>query len=363
MTDVHEFVIFSDHHAHNHKYGAVRRELVREQSTVHNSRLLDSVAVINEIAEYVKNNNINTTIFAGDLFHTRGNVPTDVYNLTYEAVRGIPSEVIMIPGNHDYADRDGKIHSLEPFKDVTTVHDTPFTEARFAKNVKPAYFHFVPYSDVKNKVVQDISNLKTVPGHVNILIGHAGIQGAKVGSDYVLVNDSDMEITDIDLTRFTACFFGHFHKHQMLARNAWYVGASHQHNWGDAGCRRGFLHVTIRDGKTTIKQIESSAPKFVNISSLEEFDIHSNNFVRLHMDVPTDSKLEQYTKKLGFPQKLEVISPAEEGGVADEDNVFDLDVNTLIPSHLVSYWNTLHGREDSLAKLGLEILAEAEVKS
>jgi len=361
MTDVHEFVIFSDHHAHNHKYGAVRRELVRgNQSTVHNSRLLDSVAVINEIAEYVKNNNIRTTIFAGDLFHTRGTVPTDVYNLTYEAVRGIPGEVIMIPGNHDFADRDGKVHSLEPFKDMMAVYDVPWSCSGYGD--LSICFHFVPYSDIKGKIVKDIAELPIVPGIPNVLIGHAGIQGAKVGSDYVLVNDSDMEITDIDLTRFTACFFGHFHKHQMLARNAWYVGATHQHNWGDAGCRRGFLHVTIRDGKTLIKQIESSAPKFVNISSLEEFDINSNNFVRLHMDVPTDAKLEQYTKKLGYPQKIEVISPAEEG-VADEDNVFDLDINTLIPSHLVSYWNTLHGRDDSLAKLGLEILAEAEVKS
>lgn len=363
---MHEMILFSDHHAHNHKYGARRREYDDgRKATIHNSRLLDSVEVLHEIDEYARQHNISTLVFCGDLFHTRGSVPTDVMNLTHNAIQKMASDgqhLWMIPGNHDFADREGNIHSLEVFKkDYDSefniyVHDTP-SSCLAGESLQ---FHFAPYSDDKQTLMEAIDWFDMDPNRANILFAHLGVQGALVGSNYVLVNDSDVSLREVDLSRFDACFFGHFHKHQVLSRNAWYIGATHQHNWGDSGDWRGFLHVKVDDGKVSIKKIETSAPKFVNLVLEDEGD-YSNDYVRLHADIESETLREKHFQRLGCPKRFEVVgSGFIEDEVEDEDGGYAFDADVIVPSNLVKFWNTLQGREDKQSALGLELLAEAE---
>lgn len=45
----------------------------------------------------------------------------------------------------------------------------------------------------------------------------------------------------------------------------YYVGAPAQHNWGDSGLERGYLHVILESGQPpSVQFIESSAPKFIS---------------------------------------------------------------------------------------------------
>ena len=59
-----EFLVFSDHHAHNFSYGATRTKRSRG---FYNSRLVSSVEVLGEIKKYAEDHDIDTILFGGDL--------------------------------------------------------------------------------------------------------------------------------------------------------------------------------------------------------------------------------------------------------------------------------------------------------
>lgn len=359
----HDVLLFSDHHAHNHSYKSSRLEH-HILPGIYNSRLLDACDVLYEIAEYVKDNKIKTVIFAGDLFHVRENVPMDVLSATHAAIRAIANaheevDLIMIPGNHDYSDRLGKIHSLKVFKDVSfvTILDKPTSYFQIDKYGDRINFYFVPYSDFKQDYLDAFEGFSTSTD-TNVLIAHAGIQGAMVGADYVLIGDNDLSINEIPLDKFDACFFGHYHKHQQLAKNAWYIGATHQHNWGDVGCRRGFLHVTLEDNKApVIKQIETSAPKFIKINDKDQdtSDIRPCDFVKVMypMDKKTFEKLPSEHAEL-VPTQVVNLNTLNDEQIIPEDS--------LNPYAMVSHWVKNMGKDEESENLGKELLKEAEEK-
>ena len=101
----------------------------------------------------------------------------------------------------------------------------------------------------------------------NILLGHFGIQGAEVGSNYVMTSSDLISLRDIPVGDFDQVFLGHFHKPQKLAENVRFVGATHQHNWGDTGQERGvWIWETGIDGHGP-RFIPITAPKFITVSS------------------------------------------------------------------------------------------------
>ncbi len=353
----HDVLLFSDHHAHNHSYKSSRLEH-HILPGIYNSRLLDSCDVLYEIAQYVKDNQIKTVVFAGDLFHVRGEGSYDCITAVYTAIMAIANvceNLIMVPGNHDYSDREGKIHALRIFIGVPniTVVDKPKTLLEDG-----VAWHLLPYSDFKQDYKDGLAGFGNKEGFVNILIGHAGIQGAMVGADYVLIGDSDLSINEIPLDKFDACFFGHYHKHQQLAKNAWYIGATHQHNWGDVGCRRGFLHVTLEDNKApVIRQIETNAPKFIKINDKDQdtSDIRPCDFVKVMypMDKKTFEKLPSEHAEL-VPTQVVNLNTLDDEQIIPEDS--------LNPYAMVSHWVKNMGKDEESENLGKELLKEAEDK-
>ena len=237
----HDIILFSDHHAHNFTYGATK-ELWRD-GNLHNSRLLDSVRVLYEIGDYVKQHDeIDCVLFGGDLFHKRNIFNTDVFNLTFKAIQEMAEKrIYMIPGNHDFGNRVGSLHSLQPFDAIDNVIVVDTAQSYDIAN--DLYISFVPYSDSKDRIVQGFNKcLKDIEnaGEHCLLLAHCGVQGAKVGSDYVLVHDGDISLDDVPYSSYDAFFFGHYHRHQKLCDKAWFIGATHQHNCGEVGCVRGF---------------------------------------------------------------------------------------------------------------------------
>ena len=362
----HDVLLFSDHHAHNHSYKSSRLEH-HILPGIYNSRLLDSCDVLYEIAQYVKDNQIKTVIFAGDLFHVRENVPMDVLTATYKAIKAIAMpgvRLFMIPGNHDYADRLGKIHALDALTKVPNI--TIIDKPKFIYHVldKDEYgdfgirFHFVPYSDFKQDYLDAFEGLPEYSDKIDVLISHVGIQGAMVGADYVLIGDNDLSINEIPLDKFDACFFGHYHKHQQLAKNAWYIGATQQHNWGDVGCRRGFLHVTLEENKAPIiKQIETNAPKFIKINDKDQdtSDIRPCDFVKVMY--PMDKKI--FDK---LPSEHAELVPTQVVNLNTLDDEQIIPEDSLNPYAMVSHWVKNMGKDEESENLGKELLKEAEDK-
>lgn len=364
-----EFVVFSDHHAHPFPYGSHE---VEHNGVFVNDRLLASKLVIDEITAYCRTNKIKHTVFCGDMFHTRSSVPTLATNLMYDAIESLSyySKVYMMPGNHDYADRAGKVHSLHTFKSLPNVVIFDRTEAGkenstltpMSKMGEQLRFSFVPYTDdraLATKEIQELSNL-TQPLIPHMLFSHLGIQGAKVGSDYVLVSDSDVTTTDLPVDKFSLCLFGHYHEHQQLFKNGWYVGATHQHNWGDANTKRGFLHVRVYRDYVDFTHIESTAaPRFI-VTQSEDTEVRAIDFVRYM--APKNLSLDEVTKLRSKAKSstYEVIAAPEE---APDVMVLDADLSL---AKMVSSWvdsrnlyTAVSPAKEALITTGNALLADA----
>lgn len=366
-----EFVVFSDHHAHSFSYGAKPvqfNDYVRGTIDI-SSRVAASVDVLNQIGAYMSQHNIQTALFGGDLFHVRNAVPTQVYNLTIQAAKELAFDrfVYAIPGNHDYYDRIGEFHSLEMLKDETffvvdSRVDWPKNNTAYCRS--SCVVSAIPYSDDKKKIIKAIQEAAERPtnGRPHILLAHVGIQGATVGSNFVMLDDSDLSIDDIPYEKFTACFFGHYHQHQKLCPNGWYIGATHQHNWGDANTTRGFLHVKIFDDHVDVKQIETKAPKFWLFNSLEELEaaeVSPDDFVRVKAaDDQADSVREVLAEKTY--SAWEVVAAQDTKKSEEEATTYlsDLSMEKAVEAWVANSSSSLN--KDVLTQIGLEILSDSQ---
>ena len=288
-----DFLIFSDLHAHNFSYKA--KSVVADGCpSMLNSRLVDTLNVLDEIREYALRNNISTVVFAGDLFHSRKSVEIDVrHTISNKIIRFSEDGItlLMIPGNHDMGDRYGSLHSLHGLHKIHNIHVFDTVAPHVFTDASGNTFILVPYSEsleaTKMAYAEAEFKASTLPGPV-FLIGHTGVSGAKVGGDFVLESESDLTVSDLP-SGFTACFFGHFHEHQELKSGSWYVGATHQHNWGDSNGKRGFLHVST-ESKLAVKRVETSAPKFIKMTSDCILEVRPCDFVKVISPVHIDKE-------------------------------------------------------------------------
>ncbi len=360
-----ELVLFSDMHAHNFRFGAKR--VMHEDGSMYNSRLIDCVTVLREIKAYCVKHNIEHVLFGGDLFHRRSILHTDVFNVIYEEIANMSNlKFVMIPGNHDYADRAGNVHSLVPFGRLPNV--IVLEEYSLSTVGDKIAVAAVPFTDdpaeakERLKVAGEMADRnKEVTGNPCILLAHLGMQGAKVGSDYVLVSDSDIGVDDVPYDKFTACFFGHYHQHQQLFPNGYYIGATHHHNWGDANTERGFIHLKVFQDAIEFERIETSVPRFLNVreDTIDSIHFRPSDFVRYHTTSDAGSlSAGELGQKFGVEQ-VELIEHRK-----DELEELRLPDDTLEPQKLVEVWTSSKVEEgsnrDELIELGKKLLAEAE---
>lgn len=254
-------LFFSDLHANNFKAYSFLL------SNGRNNRLQHAVDIIYEIKRLAKSQKCDAVLFGGDLFHIRpgmGSMSISVFNAVFEAIANLRlgiNFVGLLVGNHDQGDRSGLEHSIFAFQSIVTVMDKP--EWHKIKDIK--ILSLPAHSDkkyLKNQldtlINEDQDNSK------KILLGHLGIDGAKVNESFILNDDQKLSVADLHPDYFTQVFLGDYHQPQSLRSNVHYIGATHHHNWGDANSDRGCL---IYDTETNeIERFElESAPKFVSI--------------------------------------------------------------------------------------------------
>lgn len=379
-----EFLIFSDFHAHNFRYGSKRvRHPDLAVDGLFNSRLIDCVGVLRDISRYAEEHGIKYVFFGGDLFHKRLILNTDVLSVIHREIVNLSSvcHVYMIPGNHDYGDRAGHVHSLSVFKglpNITVLDGVEFVAV--GDKLRPDIgLITVPYTDDPElaktwlQTAGEYGRSKFRDDCPVVLLAHLGMQGAKVGSDYVLISDSDVEVEDVPYDAFDVCFFGHYHQHQKLFKNGWFVGASHQHNWGDAGTKRGFLHVKLDSGRVDFDLIETRAPRFINLqeSELTSPDvvnsIRSQDFVRVHVTSRSNAldfeDLTELTERYSELLKAGRVEPIVHTEPTASTEELELPADRLEAAALMEKWVEHHVDDTSAArylKLGLELLKRAQ---
>ncbi len=262
-------LLFSDHHSHNWK----PHSTLTDKGL--NSRLEYGLDVLKQIKNIVKLQRISRVYFAGDLFHIRNPINTQLFNLTYDAIAEIADVtdwMYMLVGNHDQLNKVGNVCNVHTFNDIPklTVMDniewhTEWHTSCSGTNDDPLFTLSIPYSSdietIKTIIKSETKHLKKDPKAKYILLGHLGINKAIVGSNHVLVDKILLSVEDLCPSYFDQVFLGHYHKPQLLADNVHYIGSTMAQDWGDVGDRRGCL---IWDTITNqIEFSELSSPRFL----------------------------------------------------------------------------------------------------
>lgn len=309
--------VFSDLHVHSWA------EHSRDDGGVP-SRLRHCVSVMRQVREHCLEHRIRRVLFGGDLFHKRGVLYTLPYNLVVEelaAWRDGDLRLYANVGNHDAADRLGKVHALQALQSAGLLHtvrddgwanwsfcDPDGHEVRDSDDVRVTAVAYCPGADELRRRTDAALEARAEHPDSRFTIGlfHHGFRGARVGTslEYQIKEDAD---PDEYAKHFDALFSGHYHAHQEIGTqgNAWYVGSPMEFVRGETS-PKSFLVLDTEEAE--IERVYLDLPRFVKLTGAEiaddDFDVEAHvrgNFVDVVFEtlpVSWDS-VEATLRKLG----------------------------------------------------------------
>lgn len=352
-----KIALYSDLHAHPYSNGV----LLEHGS---NSRVLDASNVIGQVYSYAIDNGLEHVLFGGDLFDRRKSIDVDTYNTIHRCIQDWSEQVstVMIPGNHDQANKSGTIHALQRFQSSTCkVFDKP----EWVALSEDVYLFGIPYYDDGEFIAQCVrEGLEDKPeGKRHILMLHYGIEGAKIGpSDYVL--PCELKLPMLCLDEWDIVFSGHYHIGQQLGSKFHYIGSAMQHRWDDVGFEKTFV---VYDSDTNeISRVPTVAPKFLEIRDKTKNHDVKNCFVRIIRDYEISSdkkpKIEASLKEKGAlsvefryePEKVD-LENSERIIFSESGGRYQI-LDDYVSSDLV---DTSEFDLDKLLNIGKEILSRA----
>jgi len=284
------------------------------------SRLRHCVSVLQRIREHCVENGIRRALFGGDMFHKRGILYTLPYNLVVEELAtwrrcGIRLDANV--GNHDAADRSGKVHALQALASAGLLRTVGgdgwvnwmLDDDGASELITVTAVAYCPGADeLRRRTDAALDDRAERLGTEGFTVGlfHHGFRGARVGTslEYVVREDAD---PDEYAKHFDAMFSGHYHAHQEIGAqgNAWYVGSPMEFVRGETS-PKGFLVLDTEEAE--IERVDLDLPRFVRLTGAEigddDFDVESHvrgNFVDVVFDelpMPWDA-VEGTLRRLG----------------------------------------------------------------
>jgi len=246
------FLVLSDLHAHTHK----RFSHVNQEGN--NSRLQVALDVLRYIPQLAKRLGVRDVFFAGDLFETKGRVPVKVMNAVYRELYQwgeADLRLVMIPGNHDLAVRDGSETAIQVFgalKGVST-YVAPHSTLWGLSREPQVALRCVPYRD--HFTEEDFAVPEFAPGTPRICLAHGLVRGSRFmphdETPKEVWEKAHGQIRPSWLDGFDAAIVGHVHLPQVLgARQHILVpGQPYQQHPYDAGQRRSAWLVEVEGGR------------------------------------------------------------------------------------------------------------------
>lgn len=360
-----KIAVFSDCHAH--PFSAYATVLPGGM----NSRLADAVGCIDQIHDYCVDKGVDLVLFGGDMFHMRRSIPTQALNAVYNSMARFTSSripVFMIDGNHDQSDRRGTCHSLYTFQTFLDVAQGPGWYTVHGKRGLPYCIMAVPYTENLELLREVVARPCPVSGPPKIFLGHLGIQGAKVGADFVYTNPNDPSTSDLNMPAFDVGFLGHYHLHQQLpgGANFRYIGAPLQHNWGDSGQYRGFLVCDTDDPLYGVQTIPLRAPCFIK-RTLKQYKKAPVGELEGHFVVVEDSRVwsedEREDERLRHKARSLEIRQLVKGVTTSFRPVMPEVHEDVVASYVMAgRTNTDELDDDYLVDLGKVLMKEAEAQ-
>jgi len=239
----------------------------------HNISLLDDQRhVLNQLLEHIETEAVDAVIIAGDIYD-RSVPPAAAVELLDEVLNKICVElgiqVILIPGNHDsaerlrFASRQLKQSGLHIMADLDRITEPVVVSGVAAK----VHFYGIPYNDpetirncyeveVKNHdeahafLIEQINAVKS-KDHINVLLSHCFIDGAEESdSERPLSIGGADRVSYAPFIDFDYVALGHLHSPQYKGQeHIRYSGSILKYSFSEQHQKKGFtlveMHVII----------------------------------------------------------------------------------------------------------------------
>lgn len=256
----------------------------------HNVSLLDDQkAVLEQIIDYITANPVDALVIAGDIYD-RSVPPTAAIELMNQFVSRVCGElnlpIIMIPGNHDGAERLGfgsnqmkgaGLHILANFEDM-------LRPVIVESETGPVAFYGMPYNDpelVRHHFKQAVSShdeahrllcdeIKQTftPDSINVLLSHCFVDGAiESDSERPLSIGGSDRVSHEHFTDFDYVALGHLHQPQRKGEEyIRYSGSLMKYSFSEQHQKKGMTLVELdKDGFKSTTHIELLAPHEMRI--------------------------------------------------------------------------------------------------
>jgi predicted phosphodiesterase len=168
----------------------------------------------------------------GDTLDDRSEVPVQTIQAVTDMLDLVAPEhsaSIKLVGNHEQHYKNAGVHSGGMFKKWFRVFDRPQTVTVETRN-RAIDVCCLPFPSTTDDLDESVELLLSQCSHNNkVLLGHLDVQGALYPSGETI----SAGLKSTHLAEFDLCLFGHVHRHQQLAKNAWYVGSPFQQDFSE----------------------------------------------------------------------------------------------------------------------------------
>lgn len=271
-------------------------------------RVMDFLKSLDEIVQTAIEDKVDLVIFAGDAYKDRSPAPTYQREWGKRIMRlsraGI--QTLLLTGNHDISPSTGRAHAIQEFDTLDVAHVKVLAEPKFLcpddLEGLPIQVIALPWisrsglmaklelggTDLKETyqiIAERISELiegwlsKIDPNLPIILTAHASVEGAKYGSERMVMLGNDVVLPPalVKDERLDYVALGHIHKPQNLNEGGHppviYPGSIERVDFGEAGDKKYFILADISKGRTEVtwRELENIRP-FIDIHIALESD-------------------------------------------------------------------------------------------
>lgn len=254
-------------------------------------RVMDFLKSLDEIVQAAIDENVDLVIFAGDAYKDRSPAPTyqrewgkRIMQLSRAGI-----QTLLLTGNHDISPATGRAHAIQEFETLDVPHVKVLDKPQFLSvdNLEgvPVQVIALPwisrsglmaslelggtdpsetYKILGERVSQLIENwlVEANPDLPLILTAHASVEGAKYGSERMVMLGNDMVLPPalVKDKRLDYVALGHIHKPQDLNKGnhppVIYPGSIERVDFGEAEDKKFFIIAEISRGSTQVTWCE-----------------------------------------------------------------------------------------------------------
>jgi DNA repair exonuclease SbcCD nuclease subunit len=185
-------------------------------------RSKDVIWALSVVRDYCRDNNIDTVIVLGDLFHDRQHLSIEILCGAYDFFKATKIEYeqewIAFPGNHDmFLKHSWDINSIRPLGEILTIID----DVKLLM-VDDKRYWILPFIYSESAYMRILERIEKQANKEDVLLTHVGVNNAIQNVCFLLQRWSMVTFVQ---SKFSRVYAGHFHLQQQVSNNLWYPGS------------------------------------------------------------------------------------------------------------------------------------------